>query len=147
MVAHAPFSTFSPPFVHTTLSTQSPSTPAMLNEKGSPATAKGLDDEMIASARNYIMGQFPPSLETASSLAGMFAYLELYGLDRTYIDDYGPALNNATPVTVHNTISDVYPLTENFALILIGDAGLIRDEVAKYGEVVEMSIEEPSFRP
>jgi predicted Zn-dependent peptidase len=108
---------------------------------------KGLDDEMIASARNYIMGQFPPSLETASSLAGMFAYLELYGLDRTYIDDYGPALNNATPVTVHNTISDVYPLTENFALILIGDAGLIRDEVAKYGEVVEMSIEEPSFRP
>ena len=29
----------------------------------------------------------------------------------------------------------------------LGDAGLIRDEVAKYGEVVEMSIEEPSFRP
>ena len=108
---------------------------------------KGLDDEMIASARNYIMGQFPPSLETASSLARMFAYLELYGLDRTYIDDYGPALENATPVTVHNTISDVYPRAENVAIILIGDADLIREAVAKYGPVTELSITEPRFSP
>jgi len=108
---------------------------------------KGLDDEMIVSSRNYIMGQFPPSLETASSLANMFAYLELYGLDRTYIDDYGPALESATPVTVHNTISDVYPRAENVAFILIGDAALIREDVAKYGEVIEMSITEPNFRP
>ena len=108
---------------------------------------KGLDDEMIVSARNYIMGQFPPSLETASSLAGMFAYLELYGLDRTHIDDYGLALESATPVTVHNTISDVYPLPENVALILIGDAGSIREDVAKYGDVLEMSITEPQFSP
>jgi hypothetical protein len=93
------------------------------------------------------MGQFPPSLETASSLAGMFAYLELYGLDRSYIDDYGPALEGATPVTVHNTISDVYPRTDNVAFILIGDADLIREDVAKYGEVIEMSIAAPSFSP
>ena len=108
---------------------------------------KGLDDEMIVSARNYIMGQFPPSLETASALAGMFAYLELYGLDRSYIDDYGPALEAATPVTVHNTISEVYPRSENVAFILIGDADVIREDVAKYGEVIEMSITAPSFRP
>jgi zinc protease len=108
---------------------------------------KGLDDDMIESARNYIMGQFPPSLETASSLAGMYAFLEFHGLDHTYIDDYGAALENATPVTVHNTISDVYPRPENIAFILIGDADLIRDDVAKYGEVTEMSISEPSFTP
>lgn len=108
---------------------------------------KGLDDEMIASARNYIMGQFPPSLETVSSLAGMFAFLELHGLDRGYIDDYGPALEGATPVTVHNTISDVYPQSENMVFILIGDAELIREDIAKYGEVTEMSITEPQFSP
>ena len=108
---------------------------------------KGLDDEMIVSARNYIMGQFPPSLETASSLAGMFARLEFYGLDRSYIDEYGPALEAATPVTVHNAISDVYPQAENLVFILIGDAELIREDVAKYGDVTEMSITEPSFTP
>jgi zinc protease len=107
----------------------------------------GLNEEMITSARNYIMGQFPPSLETASSLAGMFAYLELYGLDRSYIDGYGAALEGATPVTIHNTISDVYPREDNIALILIGDADRIREDVAKYGPVTEMSITEPRFRP
>ncbi len=108
---------------------------------------RGLNDEMIESARNYIMGQFPPSLETASSLAGMFAFLEQHGLDRTYIDDYGAALSEATPVSVSNTIADVYPQTDDLVFVLIGDADEIRDAVAEYGEVSEIDITEPRFRP
>ena len=50
-------------------------------------------------------------------------------------------------MTVHNTISDVYPQSENMVFILIGDAELIREDVAKYGEVTEMSITEPQFSP
>ena len=107
----------------------------------------GVDDEMITSARNYIMGQFPPSLETASALARMFAYLELHGLDRSYVDNYGAALEAATPVTVHNAISEVYPRADNVVIVLIGDAEAIREDLAKYGEVTEMSISEPRFRP
>lgn len=108
---------------------------------------RGVNDEMIASARNYIMGQFPPSLETASSLAEMFAYLELNGLGRDYIDSYGAALEAATPVSVHNAISDVYPTSSNLVFVLIGDAESIREAVKKYGPVTEMSITEPRFRP
>ncbi len=108
---------------------------------------KGVNNTMIASARNYILGQFPPTIETASSLADMFVYLELNGLDRSYIDSYGAALEAATPVTVHNAISDVYPGTDDLAFILIGDADAIREDVAKYGPVTEMSITEPRFRP
>ena len=107
---------------------------------------KGVNDEMITSARNYIMGQFPPTLETASALAGMFAYLELNGLDRSYIDDYAGALAAATPVSVHNAISDVYPVVDDLVIILVGDADAIRDDVAKYGPVTEKAITEPSFR-
>ena len=107
----------------------------------------GLDEDMIASARNYIMGQFPPSLETVSALAGMLAFLEQNGLDRSYIDDYGAALEAATPVSIHNTINDVYPAADDLVFVLIGDADAIRDEVAKYGPVTEMSITEPRFRP
>jgi predicted Zn-dependent peptidase len=107
---------------------------------------RGVDDEMITSARNYIMGQYPPTLETASALAAMLAFLEQHGLGRDYIDGYGEALLAATPVSVHNTISEVYPLPENLVLVLIGDAAAIRDEIAKYGPVTEVSITEPSFR-
>lgn len=108
---------------------------------------RGVDDEMVASARNYIMGQFPPTLETASALAAEFAFLELNGLDRSYIDDYGAALEAATPVTVHNTISDVYPVIDDLAIVLIGDADAIREAVQEYGPVTELSITEPRFRP
>ena len=107
---------------------------------------RGANNKMIASARNYIMGQFPPSLETATSLASMFAYLELHGLDRAYIDDYGAALAAVTPVLVHNAISEVYPGTGDLVLVLIGDAAAVRESIAKYGPVTEVSITEPRFR-
>lgn len=107
----------------------------------------GLDDEAIASARNYIMGQFPPTLETATALAGMLAFLELYGLDRSYIDEYGAALEAATPVSVSNAIAEVYPQPGNLVFVLIGDAAAIRDAVAKYGPVTELAITEPRFSP
>ena len=107
---------------------------------------RGFSEEMIASARNYIMGQFPPTLESAAALADMLAYLELNGLDRNYIDAYGAALEAVTPVTLHNAISEVYPAADDLLIVLIGDAGAIREDVAKYGPVTEMSITEPRFR-
>ena len=107
---------------------------------------KGLDDDMMISARNYIMGQFPPRLETASSLAGMLAYLELNGLDRSYVDEYGAELQAAAAESVALAISEVYPQPDDLVFVIIGDADTIRDEVAKYGEVTQMSITEPSFR-
>lgn len=108
---------------------------------------KGLDEDMITSARNYIMGQFPPSLETASSLANMFAYLEQYGLDRSYVDDYGAALAAATPASVADVIREVYPGTDELVFVLLGDAEKIRDAIGKYGPATEMSITDPYFRP
>jgi len=107
---------------------------------------RGFNEEMIASARNYIMGQFPPTLETAGSLANMLAYLELNGLGRDYIDAYGTALAAATPVSLHNTISEVYPSMDDVVIVLVGDAAAIREAVTKYGPVTEVSITEPRFR-
>lgn len=106
---------------------------------------KGLSDEKIASARALIMGQFPTRLETASALADMFTFLELHGLDRAYVDGYGSALEAAASESIALTISEVYPNPDDLVLVLIGDADAIRDEVAKYGSVTELSITEPRF--
>ena len=107
----------------------------------------GLDGAMMASARNYIMGQFPPSLETGSSVANMLAFLEQHGLDRSYIDEYGAALAATTKESVAKSIAEVYPDRDGLVFVIIGDADVIRDDVAKYGPVTEMSITEPRFRP
>ena len=107
----------------------------------------GLDDAMMTSARNYIMGQFPPSLETGSSVANMLAFLEQQGLDRSYIDEYGAALAATTEDSVAASIAEVYPDRDRLVFVIIGDADVIRDDIAKYGPVTEMSITEPRFRP
>ena len=54
--------------------------------------ATGVDEEALASARNYILGQFPTALETAAQLGRQLAALAAFGLDVGYINDYGQAL-------------------------------------------------------
>ncbi len=107
----------------------------------------GLDAEMLLSARNYVMGQFPPRLETAEQLAGVFAGLEADGLDASYINDYGSLLAAATPESVAAVIEAVYPERGALVFVILGDAELIREQVAAYGPITEISISEPRFHP
>ncbi len=107
----------------------------------------GVDEAMILSARNYVMGQFPPRLETAFQLAGIFAMLEANGLDASYYDDYGASLSAVTPVSIAEVIDQVYPSSDRLVFIILGDAETIREQVARYGSVIEISISEPRFHP
>lgn len=107
----------------------------------------GLDEVMLASARNYVMGQFPPRLETAEQLAGVFASLEADGLNASYINDYGANLAAATPASIATVIESVYPSREALVFIVLGDADLIREQLTAYGPITEISISEPRFHP
>lgn len=108
---------------------------------------QGFDEETIQSGKNYILGQFPPQLETAVQLAGQFAELDALGLDEAFINDYGDAVANADGEAIRSVISAVYPLPENLVFVILGDAELIREDIAKYGPISEMAITEPRFRP
>ncbi len=108
---------------------------------------RGIGEDMISSAQNYILGQFPTRLETSFQLAAQLAVLEDYGFDSTYIDDYGAAILEADSETVTAVIGDVYPSSQDLVFVLLGDASLIRDSVDKYGPITEMKIAEPRFRP
>lgn len=107
----------------------------------------GIDDEMIVSARNYIMGQFPPRLETASQIAAQLAMLEHYSLNAAYIENYSEELTAANRDSIASVIEEVYPDLEDLTFVLIGDASLIREAVSQYGPVTEISIDAPRFRP
>ena len=75
------------------------------------------------------------------------AFLEFHGLDSRYIDNYGAALAVASPKNVAAAIEDIYPSPDELVFVMIGDAAQIRDDIARYGEVTEMSISEPRFAP
>ena len=104
-------------------------------------------DDLVLSGKNYILGQFPPRLETAAQLAGQFAHLEAYGLDTSYVDDYGDAIASAGGESIRSVISAVYPQSDNLVFVMLGDGDLIRDDIAKYGPVTEMLMTDPRFRP
>ena len=107
----------------------------------------GLDETMVRSAENYVMGQFPTRMETAAQLAQIFAMLEADGLDNSYINAYGESLSAATPESIAAVIDQVYPASERLFFVVLGDAETIREQVAKYGPITEISISEPRFHP
>ncbi len=107
----------------------------------------GVDETMLVSARNYILGQFPTALETAAQVGSQLAALDAFGLDVSYINDYGAALMSADTEIVAAVIAAVFPAADDLVFVLLGDAELIRDQVSRYGPVIEMPIAEPHFRP
>ena len=107
----------------------------------------GVDEETLASARNYILGQFPTALETAAQVGRQLAALAAFGLDVAYINDYGRALAATDVAAVGEVIAAVYPLPEDLVVVLLGDAETIRERAAGYGPLIEMSIAEPHFTP
>lgn len=106
-----------------------------------------ITEDALQSAKNYILGQFPTGFETAGQLAAIFAQLESNGLGPEYIDDYGAAVAAAELESLNAVIDEVYPAADNLVFVILGDAELIREEIAKYGPVTELAISEPRFRP
>ena len=105
---------------------------------------KGIDEETLLSAKNYVKGQFPPDYETAGSLASFLTQKYIYGLDDSFINDFENEVNGLTVDKANELIKKYFPM-ENLQFVLIGKADEIRDVIAKYGKVTEKSIEEDSY--
>ncbi|MEM7430459.1 MAG: pitrilysin family protein [Pseudomonadota bacterium] len=108
--------------------------------------ADGVDAEMLASAQNYIRGQYAPRFETSAQLARALAMIEHMGLTRDHISGYVEAVGATTIEAVNEVVRTVYPSRKELTFIILGDAEVIRDQVARYGEVTEISITDPSFK-
>ncbi len=108
---------------------------------------EGVTAQMLDSARAYILGQYPLSLETAADWAAALGEIELYGLGPGYIDNYGPALRQVTLQDARTVIEEAFPSAAALAIVLIGDAARIRAQVQGYGPVVEMALTQPAFDP
>ena len=108
---------------------------------------EGFTEELITSGKNYILGLYAPRLETSAQLAAQFAALQTYGLDASYVNDYGAAVAGAASESIQSVIMSVYPSPDNLVFVVLGDAERIREDLARYGPITEMAITDPSFRP
>jgi predicted Zn-dependent peptidase len=109
--------------------------------------AEGMDATTLESARTYLLGQFPPTIETNGALAGRLSELLLYGLGPDDVNEFAARVTAVDAATAKRTTGQAFPQSRNLAIVLVGDASRIREQVGKYGPVTEMKITDPRFAP
>jgi predicted Zn-dependent peptidase len=108
---------------------------------------EGLDAPALESAKRYTLGQFPPTLETNGQIAGRLAEIERLGLGTDDVDGFAARVRGADAAAIRSAIDTSFPKPDRLAIVLIGDAGKIRETARRYGPVTEMKLADPSFRP
>ncbi len=104
----------------------------------------GFTPEEVESSRNYILGQFPPTLETNASKAGAYVRLAFYKLGFDYYDKYLAAIAKVTPEEAGKAAAGLLPATD-FVLVVVGKAADIKSQLSKFGTWKERKISEPGF--
>ncbi len=106
---------------------------------------QGISEKDLQSAKNYIKGQFPPTIETSDQLANLLATLEFYGLDASDINDYYKQIDAMTLADAQRVIKQYYP-RDNLVFVLIGKASEIESVAKKYAPKLDAkSISQPGF--
>jgi predicted Zn-dependent peptidase len=101
--------------------------------------------EMLDSARAYVLGQYPLDFETAMDWTVALGEIELYGLGAGYIEDYGAQLQSVTLPQMQSVIETAFPPPDEVAIVLIGDAAELREQVGRYGPITEMPLTHSDF--
>ena len=100
---------------------------------------QGFSDLEVESARNYILGQFPPSLESLSSKTRAYADLFFYKLGFDYYDGLMAEVARASAADVNRIAGRILP-EKNYVLVVVGRADDIRKQLQPFGPFQEKKI-------
>jgi zinc protease len=107
----------------------------------------GISDEQLKSAKSYMKGQFPPTIETSRALAQRIASDEFYGLDDDEVNQLEARIDAVTPEMARQVIHKHFP-EENLVFVLIGKASAIGPAVKKYADKQDArAVSAPGFWP
>ncbi|MFL6216041.1 MAG: M16 family metallopeptidase [Blastocatellia bacterium] len=106
---------------------------------------KGITEDELKSAKSYLKGQFPPTIETSDQLAAQLTQLEFYGLDESDVNNYYAKIDSMTMADAQRVIKQYFPL-DNLVFVLIGKASDIQTAARKYAPKLDTkTINQPGF--
>ena len=108
------------------------------------AKKEGFGPEEIESARNYILGQFPPTLESLGAKAGAYLTLDFYGLGFGYYTGYLERIEKTEKAQADAVAKRYFP-EQDFVLVVVGKAEEIAGQLAKFGDFKVKKISDPDF--
>ena len=107
----------------------------------------GVTAGQLTSAKSYMKGQFPPTIETSGQLARRIAANEFYGFDDNEVNQLEAKIEAVTPEIARQVIQKHFP-SNNLVFVLIGKASAIGPAVQKYAEKHDTRpISDPGFWP
>lgn len=102
---------------------------------------KGIDEQALTSARNYVKGQFPPRYETSGQLAGLLTQMFWYGFNESFINNFQKNVDGLTLEKAKDIIAKYFP-KDKLQFVMVGKSADIKKIAEKYGPVTEVQIKE-----
>ena len=102
---------------------------------------KGIEDKSLASAKNYIKGQFPPQYETTAQKATLLTQMFWYDFDSSFINNFEKNVDDLDLAKANQIIAKYFP-KDTLQFVLIGKAAEIKNIAKKYGKVTQVELKD-----
>ncbi|MBV9475728.1 MAG: insulinase family protein [Acidobacteria bacterium] len=83
----------------------------------------------LEDTKNYLMGVFPATVQTADDVAGRLLDMELYGLPEDYFDRFRENIAAVTKDEIQR-VAEKYLDPDRVVIVVVGNASAIRDPLA-----------------
>jgi zinc protease len=91
-----------------------------------------LEDGEMNDTKNYLMGVFPATVQTASDIASRLVDMELYGLPEDYFDRYRENIAAVTKEEI-TRVANKYLDPDKVLIVIVGNAKQIREPLGTLG--------------
>ncbi len=97
-------------------------------------------EEELEGIKNYLAGTFVLQNSSAGGIAGLLSFLDLHGLDRSYLDEYVQRVYAVTPEDVQRVARDVIR-GDDALVVVVGDRSVVEEQLQPFGDVVIETVE------
>ena len=98
--------------------------------------AEDVTDKELTDAKTYLTGVFPIRLETQEGLVEQLVQIEMHDLASDYLQTYRERIQRVTREDVRR-VANLYVTPDRAAIVVVGDAEQIREQVAPFADTVE----------
>lgn len=96
--------------------------------------------EELEGIQNYLAGTFVLQNSSAGGIASLLSFLDLHGLDRSYLDNYVERVYAVTPEDVQRVARDAIR-GDDTLIVVVGDRSVVEEQLAPFGDVTVTTVE------
>jgi zinc protease len=96
-----------------------------------------VSEEEILNAKSYLSGVFPIRIETQDGLIDQLVNMKMLDLPDDYLSTYRDSVNAVTTEEIQTVARD-YVTPDKAAVVIVGDAAEITEQIKPYSEKIEV---------